>query len=106
MADKIDKSLTQGPRGRVDIPAEEEITEAVETSIEAQEQAPGPVEVTEQEDGSVEVDFDPNATTVELTSNGEFTVENCTFINNSASTNPGFAGGKALLRLSLTAAVA
>ena len=65
MADKIDKSLTQGPRGSVSIPGEEEITEAVETSIEAQEQAPGPVEVTEQEDGSVEVDFDPNAASPE-----------------------------------------
>ena len=65
MADKIDKSLTQGPRGSVNIPGEEEITEAVETSVEAQEQAPGPVEVTEQEDGSVEVDFDPNAASPE-----------------------------------------
>ena len=65
MADKIDKSLTQGPRGSVSIPGEEEITEAVETSVEAQEQAPGPVEVTEQEDGSVEVDFDPNAASPE-----------------------------------------
>ena len=65
MADKIDKSLTQGPRGSVNIPGEEEITEAVETSVEAQKQAPGPVEVTEQEDGSVEVDFDPNAASPE-----------------------------------------
>ena len=65
MADKIDKSLTQGPRGSVSIPGEEEITEAVETSVEAEEQAPGPVEVTEQEDGSVEVDFDPNAASPE-----------------------------------------
>ena len=65
MADKIDKSLTQGPRGSVNIPGEEEIAEAVETSVEAQEQAPGPVEVTEQEDGSVEVDFDPNAASPE-----------------------------------------
>ena len=65
MADKIDKSLTQGPRGSVNIPGEEEITEAVETSIEADQQAPGPVEVTEQDDGSVEVDFDPNAASPE-----------------------------------------
>jgi len=65
MADKIDKSLTQGPRGSVSIPGEEEITEAVETSVEAEEQAPGPVEVTEQDDGSVEVDFDPNAASPE-----------------------------------------
>ena len=65
MADKIDKSLTQGPRGSVNIPGEEEITEAVETSVEAQEQAPGPIEVTEQEDGSVDVDFDPNAASPE-----------------------------------------
>ena len=65
MADKIDKSLTQGPRSSVSIPGEEEITEAIETSVEAQEQAPGPVEVTEQDDGSVEVDFDPNAASPE-----------------------------------------
>ena len=65
MADKIDKSLTQGPRGSVSIPGEEEITEAVETSVEAEQQAPGPVEVTEQDDGSVEVDFDPNAASPE-----------------------------------------
>jgi len=65
MADKIDKSLTQGPRGSVSIPGEEEITEAVETSIETEQQAPGPVEVTEQDDGSVEVDFDPNAASPE-----------------------------------------
>ena len=65
MADKIDKSLTQGPRSSVNIPGEEEISEAVETSIEEQEQAPGPVEVTEQEDGSVDVDFDPNAASPE-----------------------------------------
>ena len=65
MADKIDKSLTQGPRGSVSIPGEEEISESVETTIEAERQAPGPVEVTEQEDGSVEVDFDPNAASPE-----------------------------------------
>ena len=65
MADKIDKSLTQGPRGSVSIPGEEEITEAVETTVEAQEQKPGPIELTEQEDGSVEVDFDPNAASPE-----------------------------------------
>jgi hypothetical protein len=65
MADKIDKSLTQGPRSSVNIPGEEEIREAVEVSTEAEEQAPGPVEVTEQEDGSVEVDFDPNAASPE-----------------------------------------
>ena len=65
MADKIDKSLTQGPRGSVQVPGEEEITEAVETSVEAQEQAPGPVEIEEQEDGSVEIDFDPNAASPE-----------------------------------------
>ena len=65
MADKIDKSLTQGPRGSVQVPGEEEISEAVETSVEAQEQAPGPVEIEEQEDGSVEIDFDPNAASQE-----------------------------------------
>ena len=50
MADKIDKSLTQGPRGSVQVPGEEEISEAVETSVEAQQEAPGPVEIEEQED--------------------------------------------------------
>ena len=61
MVDKIDKSLTQGPRGSVTIPGEEEIQETVqEVSVEEQ-QAPGPIETTENEDGSVDIDFDPNA---------------------------------------------
>ena len=30
MADKIDKSLTQGPRGSVTIPGEEELTEKIQ----------------------------------------------------------------------------
>ena len=65
MADKIDKSLTQGPRGSVSIPGEEEIQKHCRNLVEAQQHAPGPVEVTEQEDGSVEVDFDPNAASPE-----------------------------------------
>jgi hypothetical protein len=65
MADKTDKSLTQGPRGSVQIPGEEEISEAVETSVEVQQEAQGPVEIEEQEDGSVEIDFDPNAASPE-----------------------------------------
>ena len=61
MADKIDKSLTQGPRGSVTIPGEEEVQETVkEVSVE-EEQAPGPIETIENEDGSVDIDFDPNA---------------------------------------------
>ena len=42
MADKIDKSLTQGPRGSVSIPGDEEITEA-ETSIEAEQRHQDPL---------------------------------------------------------------
>ena len=61
MVDKIDKSLTQGPRGSVTIPGEEEVQETVkEVSVE-EEQAPGPIETIENEDGSVDIDFDPNA---------------------------------------------
>ena len=65
MADKIDKSLTQGPRGSVTIPGEEEIVEQAQEVAVAQEESKGPVEVTEQDDGSVEVDFDPNAASPE-----------------------------------------
>ena len=65
MADKIDKSLTQGPRGSVTIPGDEELTEKIqEVAIEEQQQK-GPVEIEEAEDGSVTVDFDPNAASPE-----------------------------------------
>ena len=65
MADKIDKALTQSPRGSVELPSQEEIQETVIETQEAAAQAPGPVEVNEQEDGSVEIDFDPNAASPE-----------------------------------------
>ncbi len=65
MADKVDKSLTQSPRGSIELPSQEEVQEAVVETQEAVEQAPGPVEVNEQEDGSVEIDFDPNAASPE-----------------------------------------
>ena len=65
MADKIDKSLTQGPRGSVTVPGEEEIQETVEEVAVEEQQAPGPIETTELEDGSVEIDFDPNAASPE-----------------------------------------
>ena len=61
MADKIDKSLTQGPRGSVTVPGEEQIQEDVIQEISTEQQAPGPVETTELEDGSVQIDFDPQA---------------------------------------------
>ena len=61
MADKIDKSLTQGPRGSVTIPGDEQIQETVEEVSVEEEQAPGPIETIENEDGSVDIDFDPNA---------------------------------------------
>ena len=61
MADKVDKSLTQGPRGSAIIPGEEQIQEAVVEEQVTQEQAPGPIEQTELEDGSVQIDFDPRA---------------------------------------------
>ena len=65
MADKIDKSLTQGPRGSVTVPGEEKIQETVEEVAVEEQQAPGPIETTELEDGSVEVDFDPMAASPE-----------------------------------------
>ena len=65
MADKIDKSLTQSPRGSIDLPSEEDIQETVVEAQEEVSEAPGPVEVNEQEDGSVEIDFDPNAASPE-----------------------------------------
>jgi len=65
MADKIDKSLTQGPRGSVTIPGEEEVQETVQEVSVEEEQAPGPIETTENEDGSVEINFDPNAVSPE-----------------------------------------
>jgi hypothetical protein len=61
MADKVDKSLTQGPRGSAIIPGEEQIQEAIVEEQVTQEQAPGPIEQTELEDGSVQIDFDPAA---------------------------------------------
>ena len=61
MADKVDKSLTQGPRGSAIIPGEEQIEEAIVEEQVTQEQAPGPIEQTELEDGSVQIDFDPAA---------------------------------------------
>ena len=65
MADKIDKSLTQGPRGNVKVPGEEEIREEVVEAAEEVETSKGPVEIEEQEDGSVEIDFDPSAASPE-----------------------------------------
>jgi hypothetical protein len=61
MADKVDKSLTQGPRGSAIIPGEEQIQEAIVEEQVTEEQAPGPIEQTELEDGSVQIDFDPAA---------------------------------------------
>jgi len=61
MADKIDKSLAQGPRGSAIIPGEEQIKEEVIQVTEEEQQAPGPIETTELEDGSIQVDFDPRA---------------------------------------------
>ena len=65
MADKIDKSLTQGPRSSVNIPGQEQIEEAIEQEVVETQDAPGPVEIEEAEDGSVTVDFDPNAASPE-----------------------------------------
>jgi len=65
MADKIDKSLTQGPRGSAIVPGEEKIQEAVEEIAVEEQQAPGPIETTALEDGSVQIDFDPSAASPE-----------------------------------------
>jgi len=65
MVDKIDKALTQGPRGSVTIPGDEQIQETVEEVSVEEQQAPGPIETTENEDGSVEINFDPNAVSPE-----------------------------------------
>ena len=65
MADKIDKSLTQGPRGRVNIPGDEQVEEAIQQEVAIEENKKGPVEIEEAEDGSVTVDFDPNAASPE-----------------------------------------
>ena len=59
MADQVDKSLTQGPRGSAIIPGEEQLQQAVEIEQEEQQQASGDIETTELEDGSVQIDFDP-----------------------------------------------
>ncbi len=61
MADKIDKSLTQGPRGSVTVPGEEQIQESVEEVAVEEQHAPGPFKTTELEDGSAAVDLDPMA---------------------------------------------
>ena len=65
MADKIDKALPNEPRKAINIPGEEQITEAVEQEIAVEETKKGPVEIAEEEDGSVTVDFDPNAASPE-----------------------------------------
>ena len=65
MADKIDKSLTQGPRGSVNIPGDEQVEEAIQQEVAIEESKKGPVEIEEAEDGSVTVDFDPNAASPE-----------------------------------------
>ena len=65
MADKIDKSLTQGPRGSITLPSDEEVRETVEEVAVEEQQGPGPIETTELEDGSVEIDFDANAASPE-----------------------------------------
>ena len=65
MADKIDKSLTQGPRGSITLPSDEEVRETVEEVAVDEQQGPGPIETTELEDGSVEIDFDASAASPE-----------------------------------------
>ena len=65
MADKIDKSLTQGPRGSVNIPGDEQVEEAIQQEVAIEESKKGPVEIEEAEDASVTVDFDPNAASPE-----------------------------------------
>ena len=49
MADKIDKSLTQGPRGSVTVPGEEQIQETVEEVAVEEQQPPGPIETTQDQ---------------------------------------------------------
>ena len=51
MAD-IDKALPNEPRKTVNVPGEEEIQEQLVEAVEAQQEAPGPVETIENEDGS------------------------------------------------------
>ena len=65
MADKIDKSLTQGPRGSITLPSDEEVRETIEEVAVEEQQGPGPIETTELEDGSVEIDFDASAASPE-----------------------------------------
>ena len=43
MADKIDKSLTQGPRGSITLPSDEEVRETVEEVAVEEQQGPGPI---------------------------------------------------------------
>jgi len=57
---EIDKSLPN-TRTEVDIPGEEEITEAIEQEITEEATQQGPIEVIETEEGGAEVSFDPNA---------------------------------------------
>ena len=63
--DKIDKALPNEPRKSIELPGEEQITEAVEKEITVEADKKGPVEIEEQEDGSVTVDFDPQAASPE-----------------------------------------
>ncbi len=65
MADKIDKALPNEPRQEVNIPGQEEVTEAFEKEVAIESSKKGPVEIEEEEDGSVTVDFDPNAASPE-----------------------------------------
>ena len=65
MADKIDKSLTQGPRGSVNIPGQEEIQEAVEQEVLKLKNKKGPVEVKKKKMDQLQLTFDPNAASPE-----------------------------------------
>ena len=60
----IDKSLPNN-RTEIEIPGEEEISQAVEQEITEEQQAPGPVEITETEEGGAEISFDPGAVNIE-----------------------------------------
>ena len=65
MADKMDKALPNEPRRAIDLPSEEELTEAVQQEVKIEETKKGPVEIEEAEDGSVTIDFDPSAASPE-----------------------------------------
>ena len=60
----IDKSLPNN-RTEIEIPGEEEISQAVEQEITEEAQKPGPVEITETEEGGAEISFDPGAVNIE-----------------------------------------